>query len=77
MHASYERLATDNDSLPAVIELAERSPLFEPPWALGPLGADAHVPYGFPDGRRLIEMMIGILANKDDWALRCGTQLSH
>jgi hypothetical protein len=33
MHAPYERLAADNDSLPAVIELAERSPLFEPPWA--------------------------------------------
>jgi hypothetical protein len=33
MHASYQPLAADNDSLPAVIELAERSPLFEPHWA--------------------------------------------
>jgi hypothetical protein len=33
----------------------------------------AYVPYGFPDGHR----KIGILANKDDWALRCGMQLSH
>jgi hypothetical protein len=37
------------------------------PAVRAPLGAGAHVPYGFP----------GILANKDDWALRCGTQLRH